>query len=385
MTLRSLPPVVTPARIDGLMAATRAVCGTLPEDLDQVLLRRFGGAVACLLDSGTSALAVALSALSPSHLPVAIPAFGCYDLITALQMAKRQAITYDLDTHTLSPDLASVDAALSRGCAALVVASVFGYPPRMSEILELTRPRAIPLVEDIAQAGGARWLGRPLGQWGEATVLSFGRGKGLGGAGGGAVLFREHLSPGLDTKARPSRDIKGFLALTVQQVLASPRLYWLPDSIPWLALGETIYHRPWTPFSIGRAQAALAGEAITHIDEDRQRRATVSGSLTEALQPFRESIQLIEVPQESTPGFLRLGGRMTRAQPSLRRWGIRRSYPIPLPEHPELKPLLALTSNHPGAQRLCRELVSLPTHSGVSDEDVLRLVEHLRGLGSGAA
>src|SRR5690349_20441782 len=98
---RQLPvssPVSWAALAGGLHAALRG--GRARRDRDALvasLAGRFGAAAALLTDSGTSALALAISGAlrGRSDTPVAVPAFACYDVATAAAAAGVPALLYD--------------------------------------------------------------------------------------------------------------------------------------------------------------------------------------------------------------------------------------------------------------------------------------------------
>ena len=66
----------------------------------------------------------------------------------------------------------------------------------MTAIAEIAERHGLAVVEDAAQGLGATWRGRPLGSFGDVSVLSFGRGKGWTGGVGGALLAEavEHVA-----------------------------------------------------------------------------------------------------------------------------------------------------------------------------------------------
>ena len=73
------------------------------------LERRFDATDALLVDSGTTALSLAVAGAGASGLPVAIPAYSCYDIVTAVVGAGSRVVVYDGDPSTLGPDEASLD------------------------------------------------------------------------------------------------------------------------------------------------------------------------------------------------------------------------------------------------------------------------------------
>ncbi|HKP29734.1 MAG TPA: DegT/DnrJ/EryC1/StrS family aminotransferase, partial [Gemmatimonadales bacterium] len=218
-----------------------------------------GSGRAILTDSGTTALTLAMRwcLASTGRMKVALPAFCCYDLVTALHGAGAEVVFYDLDPATLGPDWSSLARAVAERPAAVVIVHLYGLPVDMPRILEMTEGTGITVIEDAAQGSGATLNRRPLGSFGPLAVLSFGRGKGVTGGHGGALLVNAGWRGGSDQSdlfagARGTGEI---VSLKAQWILARPSLYRLPASLPFLRLGDTVY-RP--PAPLGRMSAASA-------------------------------------------------------------------------------------------------------------------------------
>ncbi len=365
----------SPASIDGLHTAIRQTL-QLPEVV--------------LCDSGTSALRMALEQLAGAG-PVALPAFGCFDLATAAIGAGVSVRCYDVDPDTLTPDLDSVAAVLAQGVTALVVAGVYGYPPPMPAIRALCDAAGVALVEDVAQGTGALWDGQPLGRWGDAAVLSFGRGKGLGGAGGGACAFRTvHAVPPLLASAAPMAGLRGGLTLLLQQLLAHPALYAIPESLPWLQLGETHYHAPWAPRAMHPLQAQLAWDGLRHATDACAARTAVADLVIRAFAHERsDACRIVRSHAVGTAGYLRLAVRGAPTTLSIRRplpkvlvrMGARPVYPLPLPDLPALRPWLVDTDRRAwrGAEEIVQRMITVPTHQHVTPTDGQTIARVLTG------
>ena len=144
-----------------------------------------------LVDSGTHALELAIrtahaaianrSSGSVPPLTVALPAYSCYDLATAVIGANAQVELYDVNPQTLGPETRSFEAALGAGATVAVVAPLYGVPVDWDACSAVAARFGAVLIEDAAQGQGASWRGVPLGGVGGLSVLSFGRGKGWTG------------------------------------------------------------------------------------------------------------------------------------------------------------------------------------------------------------
>ena len=344
------------------------------------LQTHYGSAGVCLTDSGTSALMLALR-IAQQRRPdavCALPGFGCFDLATAAIGAGVTVALYDVDPRTLLPDLTSLAQVLAAGAAAVVVVHLFGNPVPLAPIQQLAGSAGALLIEDAAQGIGGAWAGRPLGAAGDVGVLSFGRGKGVTGGAGGALLINAPLllpwQPTIE-EGRASR-LKSALALTAQWAMGRPTLYGIPASIPWLGLGETPFHAPHEPVAMSPFSArALTRTWPLAFEEAEQRRANVQSMLRSA----RARGAVPPVAAEGVPGWLRLpvhgpehGFAGTDAAAVL---GILPSYPIALDQLPALERARRVASPLPGATRLARHLWTAPTHSRLSASDGDRVAD----------
>jgi dTDP-4-amino-4,6-dideoxygalactose transaminase len=243
------------------------------------------------------------------------------------------------------------------------------------------------LIEDAAQAHGSTWKGRPVGSFGDLSILSFGRGKGWTGGGGGALLWRGSvtLEPVIDTRAPGRHELAEAVSaakIAVQWLFGRPALYAIPASIPFLALGETIYHEPTPPAPMKRTSAALllAGDEGANAEVLWRRNTAVAYANALGLAGIATSAA-IGGRMDQTSGALRFPVRLPGGWPKLDnseliRLGAAPGYPAALNA---LKPLSPQLVNRaiplPGAEMLARELITLPTHSLVSEAMVARLAE----------
>jgi dTDP-4-amino-4,6-dideoxygalactose transaminase len=384
---RRVPPVHSPVRPRALLAAAVSAVGIVPAThrrMEEELARSYGASDALLLDSGTSALMLALRMIIPAGGLVAMPAYACIDIVAAAIGARVQVLFYDVDPGTLAPDLDSVSSTLDRGATALVVASLYGYPADMKTIAELASSRRIPLIEDAAQAAGGVFLGKPLGSFGDLSLLSFSRGKGITAGAGGALLVRNErfgarVAAARSTLARARGSARQMVALAAQSLLSRPALYAVPAAIPALRLGEMVYRPPREPARATKITAALLESGLAHAESElriRRRRAAIftrAVGTTERLSPLR-------VLPGAEPGFLRFALVDRAGSTGLdARLGALRGYPVALVDHPEAQRLLGrMQPAVPGARYLSERLVTLPTHSRVSEGDVGRIVDWLR-------
>lgn len=378
--MRSIPPVLSDYASGAILRATRDARRHPAEvfaRLSSQISALYPGFTATFVDSGTSALALALAAsgartgAAVSESPVAVPAYCCPDIGTALQQAGLRGVAYDTDPATLSPDLASLERCLQAGCTRVVVAHLFGYPVDLPAVRATMAPYGAILVEDAAQHAGGRLDHRRLGSWGDLSILSFGRGKGLNGMGGGAVLHPAALALAPHPAPTAGGALRTATLALAMHVMTSPAIYGAFASLPFLRIGETIYHEPFPPGPMNSVSAALL-EMAFRLEPDALRiRRERALSWYDALSSARGAIP-IRALEHAEPGYLRLPVRLSKAPPSTSsRVGIARAYPRTLLDYEPLGlSVTALPDERlPGAHELSARLWTLPTHAGVQDAD----------------
>ncbi len=362
-------PAYSPLAASGIMRAGLSALFRVnsAETLAAELRRQFEATHVLPLASGTQALQLAIQAATESgDGPVALPAFSCFDLVSATVGAGAKCVFYDVDPRTLSPDLDDLrDTA--QGCRAIVAGNLFGYPVDWPGLRSVATEAGATLIEDAAQGLGAGPDRDGWGRAGDFTVLSFGRGKGWTGGGGGALLAR---GDGLSklTNAKPEWGLRPLVTSSAALLLGHPLTFGLLARVPGLGLGETHYKEPTSPAPIPKfvAGCVLQSEAAS-------RSAIQSRRIT--AERYHHRAEDRQGPEPVEPlgggeacGYLRfavlattsdVAERLTNEGPRL---GIVQTYPIPLPQLPQAQTLIVRHREAPGAIELVEQLFTLPTH-----------------------
>jgi dTDP-4-amino-4,6-dideoxygalactose transaminase len=391
--VRQQLPVYSPISLrslaDGWNALFSASDAGSANSLLEVIRDKYGAKEVLLTDSGTSALTLAIAGLCRTGTKplIALPAYCCYDIATAAVGADIQVVAYDIHPRTLGPDLDSLKTAASYEPAAVVIAHLYGIPVDLRRVQQICEAEDIPVIEDAAQGHGAGYAGRPLGSWGSVSILSFGRGKGVTGGAGGALLALDDRGRELARDANrrlepPSRGTRELIAAFAQWILARPAVYSVPASLPFLKLGETIYRPPRIPRQISRAAEAVLSRNWCSFETESELRKSNAARLQRCAGECK-GVETIETPLRGEAGYLRFpvvvasGTRSSFDSPKAQRLGITPAYP---------KPLVGLShftdrcvnrgDEFPGARLLAQRLFTIPTHSKLSAAD-LRSIETL--------
>ncbi|HLK39112.1 MAG TPA: DegT/DnrJ/EryC1/StrS family aminotransferase [Polyangiaceae bacterium] len=167
---------------------------------------RFVGAKHCLLTHcGTSALAVALAAAGVrAGDEVIVPAYSFVATPLAVAQIGAVPVFADVDATTGCLDPVAASAAVTPRTRAIMPVHVHGCPADMNALLDVARSRDLCVVEDAAQAHGARFEGRTVGAIGAAGGFSMQSSKNLPAGEGGLLVTND------DALAEEANSIRNF-------------------------------------------------------------------------------------------------------------------------------------------------------------------------------
>ena len=145
------------------------------------------------VNSGTSALHLALicAGVKPGDEVITVP-MTFIATSWAISYAGATPVYVDVDPVTYTMDPEQVERAITPRTRALLPVHLYGQPADLRALQDISNRHGIPLIEDAAQAHGARYRGQPAGSFGLCGCFSFYPGKNLGGYGeGGAVVTND--------------------------------------------------------------------------------------------------------------------------------------------------------------------------------------------------
>jgi dTDP-4-amino-4,6-dideoxygalactose transaminase len=159
--------------------------------LEQEVAKRVGVPYAVAVNSGTSALLVALIGLGvgPGD-EVIVPGYTFIASISSIIYARAVPILAEVD-RTLNLDPADVKRKITPRTKAIMAVHMLGNPARLDELKALAAEHKLLLIEDCAQAFGARYKGRAVGSIGDAGTYSFNVYKTITAGDGGMVVTRD--------------------------------------------------------------------------------------------------------------------------------------------------------------------------------------------------
>lgn len=369
------------------------------------LRQRFGLCEVFLLSSGRAAMSLALQAMRDEESDraakegrvardeVIVPGYTCYSVAASVARAGLRVRPVDIDADTLDFNLEALATTDTGRVLAITASSLYGIPSDLVWLEAFARARSIWMIDDAAQAMGARVGSLFAGSFGDVGVHSLDKGKNITTIQGGVLSCRdEALAVRLGAmvsalpRPRPARVLREMIMLGAYAVLLRPNFYWLPDRL--LDLGGTPWETsfPMTRFS-GRLapMASLLLERLDQITEGRREAAEKHLLAIEA----SGLACMIDVPgsRPSGPGAIPVYPRLPLLLPDARtrdralavlsdaKLGASASYPRAVVDVPEVSGHLAPgVGDTPTARSVAGRILTLPTHAFVTDLDVERIV-----------
>ncbi len=331
------------AAIDRVIASGRYVLGPEVEAFECEFAAAAGARRAVGVGTGTDALALILRALDigPGDEVITTPLSAAYTALAVL-MAGARPVFADIDPERLTLDPDAVGSAITSRTRAVMPVHLYGQAADMDAIGAVAARSSLAVVEDCCQAHLGTAGGRPVGSIGIAGAFSFYPTKNLAALGdAGAVV-------------------------TNDDALAS-RIARLRNG------GQTDRYRhvdAGVNSRLDEMQAAILRARLPFLPGWTDRRRRLAAAYRHAL-----AAAAVRIPREHDPGhvyhlFVVRNPRRDQLQRHLAAIGIETlvHYPVPIPAQPALGG--GSTAEFPCAEEACRELLSLPLHAALTDEEL---------------
>jgi dTDP-4-amino-4,6-dideoxygalactose transaminase len=293
---------------------------------------------------GTDAIELALRAAGVGHGDEVITTpLTAVPTVCAIERAGARPVFADIDPHTCTLDPAAVQAAIRPSTRAMVPVHLYGRPADLAGLLAVARAAGLLVLEDCAQAHGARIDGQPVGTFGDLAAFSFYPTKNLGAFGdGGAVLTSD-----------------GALAERIRRL----RNYGQADRYQHVERGQNS--------RLDEVQAALLRVTLAHLDEHNEERRRLAAHYRRFLKgvglpavgpALGHVYHLFVVRHPDRDGL--------RCRLAARGVGTGCHYPLPVHLQPAYADLGYGPGSFPMAERVAREVLSLPLYLGMSAADL---------------
>ncbi|MFC5509952.1 DegT/DnrJ/EryC1/StrS family aminotransferase [Massilia jejuensis] len=272
-------------------------------------------------------------------------------LAVSLVGARIVPVEPDPSTWNIAPE--RIEEAITSRTRAIMPVHLYGAPADMDAILDIARRHRLRVIEDAAQAHGARYGGLRAGSLGDAAGFSFYPGKNLGALGdGGAITTND------DELAERLRKLRNY-----------------GSSIKYQHEVAGVNSR------LDEMQSAVLRVKLQHLDADNARRAALAAAYREALA--ETPLELIRVPEQAQSVWHLFAVRTPRRD-ALRDYlasrGVGTQIHYPVPCHRQAAFADQAWSALPVTELLQSEILSLPMAPYLSADDVAYVAAQVKAF-----
>jgi dTDP-4-amino-4,6-dideoxygalactose transaminase len=296
--------------------------------------------------NGTDAIALALIALgvTPGDEVIA-PSHTAVPTVAAITQIGATPVLIDIDPRTCNLCPRAVEAALTERARAIVAVHLYGLPADVDALARIAHRRGIPLLEDCAQAHGARQDSRHVGVFGAAGAFSFYPTKNLAALGDGGMVVTQSKK--------------------VAERIRRLRQYgWDKDRVS---------QEPGWNSRLDELQAAILRVRLGQLSVRTRRRQAVAARLLSEETIARSAAQIPPSGAEHAYHlFVVRTPRRELVRRALAQAGVPTAihYPRAVHQHPAYA---AFRRDHlplDETEKAAEEVLSIPGHAGMSDEQV---------------
>lgn len=299
--------------------------------------------------NGSEALELALRGLGVEQgsRVVAVANAGFYSS-TAIHAIGAEPVYVDVDAETLTMCPKALASVIDTKPAAIIVTHLYGQLADIEELVRIASAAGVPVLEDCAQSHGARRNGKQAGSFGDIACFSFYPTKNLGALGdGGAVVTRN------DQLAARIRQLRQYGWSQKYQV-----------AIPGGRNSR-----------LDEMQAAILRVKLPLLNEGNAQRRSIAQRYNAAFASLD-----MRLPASTTEDFVahlyvvRLKNRAEFAA-FLKEKAISTDLHYPIADHKQPAYVSAATSSLAVTEQACDAVISLPCYPGLTDEEVVRVIE----------
>lgn len=322
---------------------------------EQEFARFLGVQHALGLASGTDAIHLGLRALGvgPGDEVVTTP-HTAVATVAAIEQCGAVPVFADIDPDTFTMDPKAVERVLTVRTRALVPVHLFGHPVDLQPLLELAAARSLLVLEDCAQAHGARYRDKMVGGFGHAAAFSFYPTKNLGAIGDGGMLVSNDAA--VCERARSLREY----GWKERYVSAAPGFNSRLDEL----------------------QAAVLRVKLGHLVQANERRRALARTYSEALG------SCVVTPKERAEShhvfhlYVVRHARRDALRSFLKDHGVGTAvhYPVPVHMQPAYRGRLADAGACPHAELAASEILSLPLYPQLEPATARKIAALIKGF-----
>jgi dTDP-4-amino-4,6-dideoxygalactose transaminase len=345
------------AAINAVVESQQFILGSQVHALEEEVARYCGAKFAVGVASGTDALLLALHAagVSPGD-EVLMPTFSFIATADSVSLLGAIPVFVDIDPSTFVIDPTQLETRITPRTRAIMPVHLYGHPADMDPIDSIAQRHNLKVIEDNAQAIGAKYKNRKTGCLGDLGCISFFPSKNLGGYGDGGMIVT-------NSEAYSKH-------LRVLRNHGSAQKYYATE-------------QGWNS-RLDEIQAAILRVKLRHLDNWGAARRRNASSYTQLLKAVPGVVTPIEAPWAEHVYHqytIRVGNR-DRVQSALTKQGIGTTvyYPTPMHLQPVFAKLGYQEGDLPRAEQAAKEVLSLPIYAELTSEQIHRVVAAISGI-----
>ncbi len=276
-------------------------------------------------------------------------------IATALAVTQSGAtpVFVDADIATYNINLLKIEEKITNKTKAIVVVHLYGRVVEMEQVSAIAKRYGLLVIEDCAQAHGAVYQGRRVGNLSDAAAFSFYPGKNLGALGDGGAVVTNDIE--LANKIRAIGNYGSYKKYDHQYIGCNSRL----DEL----------------------QAAFLIAKLKHLEGWNTERQRIA--LAYQTQIKNDKLVLPQIPKEIAEHVFHIYPVLCNQREELIRYltkcgiGTNVHYPTPIVEQNAYRKFNGTIEMYPVTKRICQDEVSIPLYPGLSDEMICYIVECL--------
>ena len=330
--------------VNEVVASAQFINGPQVRELEEALTNFVGVKHAVSCASGTDALQLALmvSGIAPGDEVITTP-FTFIATAETIVLAGARPVFVDIEESTYNLDPTLLESAITGSTKAIIAVDLYGHPAVYQELEKLAAKHGLKLIEDAAQSLGSARLGRNCGSFGDLAATSFFPAKPLGCYGDGGMLFTDNAE--------------------------------IADSLCCLrnhGQKKRYYHEMIGCNSrLDTLQAAILLVKLAHFPDEISQRIQVAARYNSA---FADHFIIPQVADGCVSVFAQYSLRSQKRDEiaaALQAAGIPMAihYPVPLHLQPAFSNLGYRAGDFPVAEKIAKEIFSLPMHSFMTEKD----------------
>jgi len=247
---------------------------------------------------------------------VLLPAYNCIAVPEVVKLAGYHPVFVDIDNKSFNMTADTLQQAITAESKVVLVTHQFGIPSEVDEILQVARQNDLLVLEDAAAAIGAKYKGKIVGTFGDASIISFHNTKVISGGGGGALLtnnadLAQMIDSIMDGLINVQNSLGGFLHSVFWRAATHSWVYPILQLVHRAICGEAMFevvapntHIPANFFAgMSSFSSALVSIQLDQLEQSLNRRRKIVQQYSNELSGCN-FIELPIVSDECSPSWI---------------------------------------------------------------------------------